>query len=106
MPAQAVLQFIYPKTSASTFNMDYYLNRHWPLVEELWGPQGLLSWSVATGDKDTNYHVQAIVFWESLGVIENLTNVDEVMGDVKNFTDATPKKWVGAVVGGSKKIQG
>lgn len=101
MPSQAVVQFIYPKSAASTFNMDYYLDHHWPLVEKLWGPQGLLSWSVTTGDKDSDYHVQAVVFWESLEVVQNLTSVEEVMGDVKNFTNATPMRWVGSVVGQS-----
>ena len=103
MPSQAVVQFIYPKSAASTFNMEYYLNTHWPLVEKLWGPQGLLSWSVTTGGEEADYHVQAVVFWESLDVVKNLTSVEEVMDDVRNFTDATPTRWVGTVVGQSKK---
>lgn len=101
MPSQVVMQFIYPKSAASSFNLEYYLSHHWPLVEKVWGPQGLVNWSVTTGDKDSDYHVQAVIFWESMEAVEKLTGVEEIMGDVPKFTDVMPTKWLGTVVGRS-----
>ena len=95
---QAVVQQIFYPTSAK-FNLDYYLTNHWPLVEKLWGPQGLLNWTVTTGGKDTGYSVQATLVWESLEAFENLQKVDEVMGDIPNFSDNAPTQWIGKVVG-------
>lgn len=34
------------------FNIDYYINKHVPLTEKLWGPKGLLSWQVVQYKKD------------------------------------------------------
>ncbi|KAH7407254.1 hypothetical protein BKA64DRAFT_705665 [Cadophora sp. MPI-SDFR-AT-0126] len=101
VPAQAVMQIIYPKSSASSFNLDYYLKHHMPLVEKAWGPQGITSWSVSTGDKGADYHVQTLVFWKSMEAIEEMTEVAAILEDVKNFTDATPTQWMGRIVGSS-----
>lgn len=79
--------------------MEYYLNTHMPLVEKLWGPQGLRGWTVTTGDKDAEYHVQVTLVWENIEAFENVKKVEVVAGDVKNFTDVPPARWVGIVVG-------
>lgn len=81
--------------------MEYYLAHHWPLVEKLWGPQGLISWTVLEGDKDADYHAQALIVWKSLEAFENLKEVEPVMDDVKKFTEGAPKRWIGTVVGRS-----
>ena len=99
MSKQVVVQFTYPSAEASSFNMEYYVNKHIPLIEKLWGPQGVVSWIVATGDKDAGYHVQATLVWESIEAFENLTKVEEVVGDGKNFTDVAPTRTVGFLVG-------
>ncbi len=96
---QAVVQFIYPKSAASSFNKEYYLTQHGPLIEKLWGSQGLISVTVVEGDKDADYHVQAITVWKSLEAFENLKQVEPVLDDVKNFTDGAAKRLVGTVIG-------
>jgi len=96
---QAVVQFTYPPAAASGFNMEYYNSKHMPLIEKLWGPQGLLSWTVTTGDKGADYHVQATLVWESIEAFENLKKVEEVIGDMKNFTEVGASRTVGILVG-------
>ncbi len=85
--------------SFGSSNMEYYFNTHLPLVEKLWGHQGLRSWAVTTGYKDTEYHVQATLVWESIEAFNNVETSEEVMEDIKNFTDVPPYRWVGTVVG-------
>lgn len=76
--------------------MSYYLTSHMPLVEKLWGPQGLISMTVTTGTDDADYLVQATLVWESMDAWEKSEKV-EVMEDVSRFTGVMPKRWVGSV---------
>lgn len=94
---QVVLQVIYPLSAASSFNMEYYLNSHVPMVKKRWGPQGLQSCVVTTGAKDAGYHVQTTLIWENMASLENVKDADVVREDVKNFTDVPPYRWVGLV---------
>lgn len=95
---QVFFQVVYPTAAASTFDMEYYLNNHIPLIKKRWGPQGLQSCSVVTGDKDAGYYVQATMVWKNRALYENRTDVEEVSGDVKNFTDVAPYRWVGSII--------
>ena len=54
---------MYPKTETSTFDMDYYMKTHMPLVQEKWGSHGLKNWTVAKLDESGGYSVY--VFPES-----------------------------------------
>lgn len=98
MSKQAVLNVVYPKEAASDFNMDYYLQKHMPLVQKLWGPLGLKSWSVATLGEDSGYYVQAFLIFESHEAFAKVPTA-EIFGDVKNFTSTSPSKWVGSLEG-------
>lgn len=95
---QATLQFVYPTSSAASFNLDYYLNHHLPLVEKLWGPEGLLSWTASKGVEGADFYLQVTLVWESIEAYENSTK-PEIMGDIKNYTEAQPAVFVGTVVG-------
>ncbi|EMR61779.1 hypothetical protein MGN70_004284 [Eutypa lata] len=91
---QSVVNVIYPKEAKSDFNMDYYLKTHMPLVAKIWGPHGLKSWSVATLDEDSGFYVQAVLVFESLEAFQKAPTGD-IFGDIKNFTNTSPVKWVG-----------
>lgn len=43
--------------------------------------------------------MQATLVWENIEAFENMKKVEEVTGDLKNFTDVPPSRWVGIVVG-------
>ncbi|RYP60304.1 hypothetical protein DL769_008177 [Monosporascus sp. CRB-8-3] len=97
---QAIVNVIYPKEAESNFNMKYYLETHMPLVQKVWGPLGLKSWTVGTVNPDSGFHVQAFLVWDSLEAFENAPTKD-IFGDIKNFTNVTPVKWVGQLYGHS-----
>ena len=69
-PKQAVVQVIYPKEARADFNMTYYLETHMPLVQKLWGPHGLKSWTINVLQPDAENHVQAYLVFESLQACE------------------------------------
>jgi uncharacterized protein (TIGR02118 family) len=98
---QAVVQIIYPLESASSFNKEYYLEKHMPFVVKQWGQHGLISWIATEGNKDAGYHMQVSMAWESLEAYKNLNqdDVDSVMADVKNYTSVAPYEWIGEVTG-------
>jgi hypothetical protein len=53
--APGVATVLYPVTATSTFDYDYYMAKHMPLVEKTWGSQGLRSWSVIKLDPSGGY---------------------------------------------------
>ncbi|KAF2750094.1 hypothetical protein M011DRAFT_474574 [Sporormia fimetaria CBS 119925] len=103
----------YPSTHPETseplqFNMSYYLSHHLPLIERVWAPYGLQSWSInefqnpcpLTG-KTPPYLVQATVYFDTL---ENFRialekAVAETGPDLENFSNVQPVVWVGGEKG-------
>ncbi|TGO28237.1 hypothetical protein BPAE_0030g00230 [Botrytis paeoniae] len=87
-----IVTVIYPKTETSTFDMDYYMKTHMPLVQEKWGPYGLKNWTVTKLDESAGYSVQALLWFESkeawakAGEAEGPT----IMGDVPKFSSEKP----------------
>jgi len=101
----ASFSIIYPKTADSTFNMDYYLKNHMPLVQKTWRAHGLKGWKVIQLDPSSGYQAQAILEWESVELMQKaLANPDlttGVMGDIVNYTNVQPLRLLGAQVGSS-----
>ncbi len=88
----------YPKSANSTFDVEYYLNSHIPLVKKLFAEYGLVSVIVkigigsAPGNDDAMYAAVDIVF-ESIEAMKTATKAaaKEVAEDIKNYTDTTPE---------------
>ncbi|KAF2166237.1 hypothetical protein M409DRAFT_55098 [Zasmidium cellare ATCC 36951] len=101
-PPTYTLTILYP--AGTTFNMPYYLSTHMPLAEKHWKPYGAQSWKVVQLPHDAPYCVQATVKWgsreEFLKALAG-PEVEEIKGDVKNFSDREPIMLVGEVVGSS-----
>ncbi|KAM0713207.1 hypothetical protein Q7P35_000659 [Cladosporium inversicolor] len=98
MPATTTV--LYEK--GTDFNMDYYLKTHMPLVQEKWGSYGLKSWKVIQFGDDSPYAVQATIEWGSLDDFKKAAgsaSTKDVMDDVKNFSNTSPKLFSGEVVG-------
>lgn len=92
------LTVLYPKTADSTFNLDYYLSHHGPLVRERLTPLGLTGFDVETGlaggapDTPPAY---ALIARLNFATIDDLqaalgTHGAELIADIPNFTDAQP----------------
>lgn len=48
----AVIYVSYYHGEGATFDMNYYLTVHMPLVQKHWGPHGLKSWTVVQFEKN------------------------------------------------------
>lgn len=86
------LSAIYPKTADSTFDMDYYMDSHIPLVEELFQPLSVevnVGVAGAAEGSEPPYAVMTDITFATLEDLQNAvaTHGEEVIGDIPNFTN-------------------
>ena len=99
-----IVSVIYPKSESSTFDHDYYLTKHVPLVQRLWGAHGLVSAKVlrGTGSLGGAPVYELICLLEFPSDEEWLkaagAHADEIMEDVPHFTNIRPIVQFNAVV--------
>jgi uncharacterized protein (TIGR02118 family) len=94
---------LYPNTSDATFNMDYYLKTHMPMVAEEFGPYNFEGYSVlklvGTPDPDqaAPHSVQATLHFKSLEDFQKAVTdrAAKVLGDVPNFSNKDPVLMIG-----------
>jgi uncharacterized protein (TIGR02118 family) len=86
---------LYPKTSDSTFDMDYYLNTHTPMVKERLMPLGMLHIEVDQGlagmapGQPPTYAIMAYLVFGSGA---------EITGDIVNFTNVQPHIQINQII--------
>ncbi|KAI1205559.1 uncharacterized protein F4807DRAFT_282509 [Annulohypoxylon truncatum] len=89
--------------AGGTFDMDYYLKTHMPLVQKTWASFGLKSWKVAQyTSPDSIYAVQAWLEFDDLSQWEKATAAPEaaaVFADIPNFSSVGPDKLLGTLTG-------
>lgn len=88
-----VVAYPRPASGEVKFNEDYYINTHMPLVQKLWGPLGLKSWTVSVPAEGPHV-MTAALRWESHEAFETAAKGDtasQIFGDVPNFTDIKPE---------------
>lgn len=93
---------VYPRSEGSTFDTDYYVNSHMPMVAEKW-PQ-VTKWEVdVAGDGQPHHAVGHIYFdsAESLGAAMAGPSTGEIMADVPNYTSVQPAMYMSEVVASS-----
>lgn len=91
----------YPRKEGSTFDKEYYLSKHMPLVKKHWKKHGLRSYAVTELNADGPYTYSAVLEFESLegiGAAVQDRNTNEVMDDAKNFSSEPPVLLHGAVL--------
>ncbi len=86
------LSAIYPQTDSSTFDMDYYLSTHIPLVEELFQPVSIEVNEGVSGAEEGSPPPYAVMTDITFATLEDLqsavaTHGAEVIGDIPNFTN-------------------
>ncbi|KAI6771435.1 hypothetical protein HG531_009060 [Fusarium graminearum] len=90
---------VYP--SGPSFDMDYYLKTHMPLVASKWGPLGLKNYKILNFQEGAPYQVQATLEWEGVEVFDKAAANEvtkEIFGDIKNFYNGEPMLLKGPVV--------
>ena len=95
----AVVSILYPREADATFDFDYYMSTHMPLVSKLWTKHGMTGWRVCKLDSDLLCIVHALMHWESMDNFKAaITNyLEEVMADMKDYTNKLPITFMGDV---------
>ena len=99
------LSVFYPATEGATFDHDYYREKHMPLVKARMGDacryytidKGLAGG--APGEPAT-YVGMCHIFAESVEAFQRAfaPHANEIMGDIKNYTDVTPVMQISEVI--------
>jgi uncharacterized protein (TIGR02118 family) len=95
---------LYPNTDGNTFSHDYFLGTHMPLVGDRCG-DALRKWGVEKGisgaeaDAPPPYMASAHLTFDSVDAFNGAfgPHADEILGDIPNYTNATPVMQVGEV---------
>jgi len=95
---------MYPQTEGARFDMDYYVNKHVPLVGDLCGAAmksatidaGLAG--MTPGDPPP-YVAMVHMTFESVEAFQGAfgPNIPQIMGDVPNYTDIAPQVQISEV---------
>ncbi|MCJ7871793.1 EthD family reductase [Marinovum sp. 2_MG-2023] len=98
------LQVLYPATDGTTFDMDYYLGTHIPMVGEHMGAfieNVLVTKGLGGGapDAPAQYHaVATMTFADKDALNAALAAAPPVVADIANFTNVEPQMMVGEVI--------
>jgi uncharacterized protein (TIGR02118 family) len=91
-----VITVMYPLTPGTSFDMDYYINSHLPLVRRLFEPMGqremrLFKGLSNGGPGEPTFGVIAELFFDDMdALLAALTaHGAETQADIPNFTDST-----------------
>lgn len=87
----------YPNTEGSTFDADYYLNIHLPLVQEKLKPalRGLMMESGIAGGAPGTDAANTCITTMYFDTVEDFQNsfgphAEEILSDIPNFTNSEP----------------
>ena len=99
---------MYENVDDATFDLDYYLSKHMPLVGEKFARFGITGWRVVkavgtpTGEKPL-YSIIATLEFETAQQFKDAVAAEggPVFGDVPNFSNKSPVVVISDVVGNS-----
>ncbi|KAG9196780.1 hypothetical protein G6514_004562 [Epicoccum nigrum] len=100
--SEASVVVLYPRTSKSTFDLDYYISTHMPLAAKAWTKYGLKSWIITQLDESAPYSIHLLMEWADREGFNNAWHdpaTQEVMADVENFSNEKPILISGDIVG-------
>jgi uncharacterized protein (TIGR02118 family) len=88
---------LYPNNEGSSFNMDYYLNSHFPMLKDRLG-DACTGVAVEAGlgggapDAPATYIAMGHIYFDSMESFQAAfgPHADEIMGDIPNYTDIEP----------------
>jgi uncharacterized protein (TIGR02118 family) len=100
------ISFMYPNTTGSKFNHDYYAQKHMPFVGERLKDHGLVRYEIDRGlaggapGSPAPFVATAHLYFNKLADFENGMKAcgKELLGDVPNYTDLTPQVQISEIV--------
>lgn len=96
---------LYPNDEGKTFDMDYYSNKHMPLVANLLG-DSLNLFKIDKGiagrtpDEAIPYLAIGYLYFDQLSAYQNSfgPNAEKIVGDIPNFTNIQPIVQISEIV--------
>ncbi|GAA6136216.1 EthD family reductase [Oceaniserpentilla sp. 4NH20-0058] len=89
---------MYPNSESATFDIEYYINSHIPMVNELLGDavkSGAVDAGIASGAPEESAPFIAIghLTFESLEAFQNSfgPQAEKIMADIPNYTNTQPQ---------------
>lgn len=97
------VQVIYPVVDGTTFDYDYYVDKHMKLVDETMGPhlQSTVVTKGLAGGPDAPpdfYAIATFVFADEAAMNAGMAQSGPLQGDLANFTTTEPKFLIGEVI--------
>lgn len=96
---------MYPAGVESTFDLDYYLQKHIPLLKERWSAHGLRHVQVLRGIGKPDgiapdYQMMALLTFESLDAFKAAGKAHgrEIFADIPHFTNSQPSLQINDVL--------
>ena len=94
----ATVTVIYPREPNPTFDFDYYVQHHLPLLMQRWGSSRLEAVEALRGVAGADggeppFLAQALLRFSSMQTFQEAISGEhtpEIMGDIRNFTNAQP----------------
>jgi len=99
------LQVLYPIGDGKTFDYEYYVETHLPMVDEVLKPHGLMSASFSRGlaggpNKPPGYFaIATMAFADEQSMNAALVAAGPLLGDMPNFTNVAPEMLIGSQLG-------
>ncbi|MET0390024.1 MAG: EthD family reductase [Polyangiales bacterium] len=95
MTTKPVIVYVtYTGEASARFDRDYYLSKHLPLAQEVWGPTGLESATAffPAGAPAGTIAIAELKFRDQAAVQASLASpgTPKVLADVKSYTDIVP----------------
>ena len=97
---------MYPAGAQTTFDLDYYMKKHIPLVQERWGSLGLKGAQVLKGAAKADgtaadYQMMALLTFESLDAFKaaGKAHGPEIFADIPKFTNTQPVVQINEILG-------
>lgn len=97
---------LYPNEQGKKFDMDYYRNKHFPLVHQRLDSMGLIRSEAEQGVSSADPNAPApfvavgILYFNTADEVHEAfkTHGREIMGDIPNYTDIQPTIQISEVV--------
>lgn len=96
----AIVIVAYPRKDGATFNKEYYLSTHIPLVEKLWKKHGLKSHTAIEVAEGTYSYSLIMEFetQEGWGAAATDSDMALIMADLPNFSSEPPVLVNGGII--------
>ncbi|MGO1120926.1 EthD family reductase [Rhodovibrionaceae bacterium A322] len=97
------LQVLYPVTSDSTFDYDYYTTKHMDIVGTAIGPQiektVIIKGGAGPDGKQSHHAIATIVFADKANFEAAMASIGPAAQDIPNFYNGQPQMVFGEVIG-------